>query len=258
MENKQVGKGLQSHALKSMPLYKQLKNQILSNISSGVWKVQDKIPSENELSELYVVSRITVRSAISELVDEGVLIKVHGKGTFVTNKKDKRVFTINLPAFTEMAKENNLVPSRKEVYKEMDTANADDKELLHEEKEVIVLKRVLFGDDMPIMIATDRILPIYKEVLEKSTETNSLNELMMMHGDIDTFVTLSRSVEVCYATPDEAELLETQIGEPLMLIRDLTGRASDSKPLRRTKLLLIAGTSKVEYTMYDKKVGDSH
>ena len=70
-----------------VPLYKQLKDRIKEAILSGELKPNQKIPSELELSQTYQISRITVRNAISELVDEELLEKKQGKGTFVRKRK---------------------------------------------------------------------------------------------------------------------------------------------------------------------------
>lgn len=58
-----------------VPLYKQLKDKIKDAILDGSLKPNQKIPSELELSQTYQISRITVRNAISELVDEELLEK---------------------------------------------------------------------------------------------------------------------------------------------------------------------------------------
>lgn len=70
----------------SKPLYEQLKNIIEEQIISGNWKTGTQIPSEKELSEMYKVSRITVRQAIA-LAERSHLVKrVQGLGTFVAKK----------------------------------------------------------------------------------------------------------------------------------------------------------------------------
>jgi DNA-binding GntR family transcriptional regulator len=66
-----------------LPLYIQIKNHLLTKIESGEYKTGSKIPSENELCEEFNLSRPTVRQAISELVFEGKLQIIKGKGTFV-------------------------------------------------------------------------------------------------------------------------------------------------------------------------------
>ncbi len=68
---------------KKAPLYQQLYDAILNKVRSGEYQVGEKIPSEEQLMTIYGVSRVTVRNAIKQLVDENILIKRHGKGTFV-------------------------------------------------------------------------------------------------------------------------------------------------------------------------------
>jgi len=67
------------------PKYRQLKEYLINLIESNELTRGNKIPSENELAEKFHISRHTVRRAISELVNEGVLITTQGRGTFVSN-----------------------------------------------------------------------------------------------------------------------------------------------------------------------------
>jgi len=66
--------------------YYQLKLLILNNIKKGIWPPDTQLLSENELSKTYKVSRVTVRRAIDEIVREGYLKRIQGKGTFVIEK----------------------------------------------------------------------------------------------------------------------------------------------------------------------------
>ena len=66
-------------------LHKQVENALRQEIESGIWAVGDRIPSEAQLSEKYGVSRVTVRNAISRLVEDGLLVRLQGKGTFVSS-----------------------------------------------------------------------------------------------------------------------------------------------------------------------------
>lgn len=70
------------------PKYQRLKEYIIETIKSRELKPGDKIYSENELADEFGISRHTVRHAIGELVSEGWLYRVHGKGTFVDKRPD--------------------------------------------------------------------------------------------------------------------------------------------------------------------------
>ncbi|MGX8710159.1 GntR family transcriptional regulator [Clostridium sp. KNHs216] len=67
-------------------MFIQLKDTILQKISEGEYKGGDKLPSERELSEMYGISRVTVRQTLNELVKDGVLVKKQGKGNYVAIK----------------------------------------------------------------------------------------------------------------------------------------------------------------------------
>lgn len=73
-----------------IPVYYQLKEDIKKKINEDFWKVGECISSERELSETYGVSRMTVRQALGELVQEEILIREKGKGTFVCEPKVKQ------------------------------------------------------------------------------------------------------------------------------------------------------------------------
>ena len=70
-----------------VPLYQQVKDDIRAAIESGKYKTNEKIPPEPELSAEYSVSRITVRRAVEELCAEGYLVKMQGRGTFVSKRQ---------------------------------------------------------------------------------------------------------------------------------------------------------------------------
>ena len=84
----------------NVPLYSQLKDIIIEKIERGEYSEETKIPSEQELCELYDISRPTVRQAITELTNNGYLYKEKGKGTFVAKSKTK-IDIKNYTGFTD-------------------------------------------------------------------------------------------------------------------------------------------------------------
>lgn len=71
----------------AMPMYMRIQQYIRDQIESGKWESETLIPTEFELMEQFGVSRITVTTALRQLVNEGIIYRVQGKGTFVSNKK---------------------------------------------------------------------------------------------------------------------------------------------------------------------------
>lgn len=86
--------------MSQLPLYEQVKGQLQQKIQSGEYPALSQLPSENELSELFSVSRITIRQALHKLSQDGLIFKVHGKGTFVSKPKAYQNIT-QLQGFAE-------------------------------------------------------------------------------------------------------------------------------------------------------------
>ena len=73
--------------LSPVPLYSQLKELLRTRILDGTYPPLSRMPSEAELGKAFDVSRITVRQALGDLQKEGLIFKIHGKGTFVAKPK---------------------------------------------------------------------------------------------------------------------------------------------------------------------------
>ncbi|MEM7170375.1 MAG: GntR family transcriptional regulator [Pseudomonadota bacterium] len=95
------------------PKYRQLANLMLSEIESGQWKPGDRLPSEAALAERWPASLGTVQKALNHLADSGVVVRQHGRGTFVagaeTPAQDLRYFRFldeggnrHLPVFSHV------------------------------------------------------------------------------------------------------------------------------------------------------------
>jgi DNA-binding GntR family transcriptional regulator len=70
-------------------VYQNLSRQLRSSINEGVYSENDRLPTEAELSEQHQVSRQTVRRAMQELVAEGLVFRVPGRGTFPTPRRGR-------------------------------------------------------------------------------------------------------------------------------------------------------------------------
>src|ERR1043165_1059315 len=70
-----------------IPLYTQIRELLRERILRGDYASHAQMPSENEMVRMFGVSRITVRQALTDLQKEGLIFKIHGKGTFVSKPK---------------------------------------------------------------------------------------------------------------------------------------------------------------------------
>lgn len=73
---------------------------IKEQIDKGILKPKEKLPSENQLSEKYGISRHTIRKAIGILENEGYVVAEHGKGTFVADRRKEKVSSKNIAVVT--------------------------------------------------------------------------------------------------------------------------------------------------------------
>lgn len=93
-----------------IPLYYQLKQQILRHISEGTLQFGDLLPSEAEICEKLKISRPTVRQAMGDLTAEGYLTRQKGKGTFVARPKIQGGFFQKLQSFEEEMRQRGSCP----------------------------------------------------------------------------------------------------------------------------------------------------
>ena len=92
------------------PLYEQLASYIKIQIQAGVLKPGDQTITETNLCSILNISRTTVRQCMDRLVDEGLLVRYRGRGSFIADPKMKR--NINyLYNFTENMRELGAVPA---------------------------------------------------------------------------------------------------------------------------------------------------
>ncbi len=96
----------------AIPLYQQLKDDLREKIKTGALGPDERLPSERELCAQYHVSRMTVRQALAELVNEGLLYRTHGKGTFVARPRIDQEL-VRVTPFESTLRSKGLRPATK-------------------------------------------------------------------------------------------------------------------------------------------------
>ena len=202
-----------------IPLYQQLKNQIITAINHHDLKPGQQIPTETELSEQYHVSRITVRRAIQELVEDGYLYKRQGKGTFVQERKLKRKLT-HLMSFSDACRNNDMVPSTILLEKKKIILHDDDAKAmsLPAHSHGIMIRRLRLADQIPITLECN-IFPYepFSALMEEPMD-GSLYELLRQKYQIAASVTANSYLDVNRADPEMAKLLKINIGDPVFYL----------------------------------------
>ncbi|MCD7736973.1 MAG: GntR family transcriptional regulator [Lachnospiraceae bacterium] len=134
-----------------LPKYCILKRDIIQKIESGEYREGMLIASERELIEQYQFSRITIRKAIDELVNEGYLYRIQGKGTYIKgDAADQNLFCLN--SCTEDVKRLGRTPSKKTVKQEkipVDTKRAKYLDISLGDM-VHMIGRITYADQEPL------------------------------------------------------------------------------------------------------------
>jgi len=76
-----------THDRPNTPIYRQIAYQVIGEIQSGGYQPGDRLPSENQLAAQYGVHRLTIRQALTFVVEQGLAFRHQGKGTFVTEPR---------------------------------------------------------------------------------------------------------------------------------------------------------------------------
>ena len=132
-----------------IPLHAQISNLLEKQIRVGAY--QEKIPSERELMDMYAVSRTTVREAVSKLVNEGKLQKVHGKGTFISKHPPIQEWLTSLNSFTDTVIRTGMNPSSRLLYSGK-LLQQDGVKIFEFNKDAYLIERLRFADNIPVAI----------------------------------------------------------------------------------------------------------
>lgn len=217
-----------------VPKYYQLKEIIRDMIDRGEWGEGQLIPSERELCERYEISRMTARQAVMELVNEGMLYRAQGRGTFVAGRKFQQQ-AARLTSFTQDMLERNMKTLSEVLELEVEGAGPVVSNLLQIRpgENIIRLKRLRHADGKPMAVETSHLrYGIAKGVLDADLAANSLYEVLRGIGlSIDY---AEQSYEATLVNELEAEHLGVPEGSPALLIERIT-YSNEKKPFEYVK-----------------------
>lgn len=219
MNEKKQKKEIDLEVNSFIPLYQQLYDNIRKQISAGVYKPGDKIPSEGDLCKEFNVSRITVRNALNELVKQDILCKKRGKGTYVTIPA-KIEATCAGNSFTNSCHRINAKPSTKIISISIEKAEKHISEALSIEVEdkVICIKRLRLIDDVPVIFEVDYFRIDYMFLLKEDLEDRSLMEVIS--NNISTLPKRVENIfEVKHSTKEYSDNLKCTSNMPLLKVR---------------------------------------
>lgn len=200
-----------------IPLYFQLKELIMSEIKSGNYKSGELIPTEKDFSEIFEISRTTVRQAITEMVQEGWLYRVKSKGTFVSKPKISQSFVQALGSFNDQILKSGRTPKTELLeFKAVTPPEQAAIQLnLQPKEKAVFIHRKRCADDEPIvMVKTYLPYKTCSFVLEHDLEKESLYPILAMHEETHIY-RINRTIEAVDATAYDINNLKIRRGKAI-------------------------------------------
>jgi GntR family transcriptional regulator len=202
-----------------MPLYYKIKEDLVNKIKKE-YRVGDAIPSQDELSEYYHVSRITIRRAVQELVAQGYLTTQQGKRTVVSNPKPSQELNTMI-GWAKTMKKLGLEPETKSV--NIFEADAPDfiAEIIDsgENEKVITVERIRHASGEVFCIMTNYLLKdIVKNIPQEDLKSKSLYEILANNCDVNVTRGIDL-IEAKAASLHEANILNIAEGDPVLSVR---------------------------------------
>ncbi len=200
-----------------LPMYYQLKGLLLRQIRDKALAPGDALPSEMELIDAYEVSRTTVRQAIAELVKDGVIYTIKGKGTFVAKPKIDLRYMNKSESFASQIERSGFKPSTQVVKMELLDAGAEEADALGLElgDKVIRLARLRYADDDPIVYAVSfHPFPLCAFLFEHDLSKQSLYGTLALRKATKV-ARVKRTVEAIAADKSLSQMLKLKKGFPI-------------------------------------------
>lgn len=215
-------------------LYIQLTRLLLEEIRSGKWKLNDRIPSEDELSRTYNISKITVRQAINNLTSDGYLMKIQGKGTFVTSVMPV-VGVAMRTIFTEEMFGKEVKAEKELLFRGIKEPAEDIRSYLKTDGDIYYMLSRRLVNGYPAYV-DESFIPysITPEIDSLDIASASLY-FFLQEKALKKIFKVIQTVEVSRATGDSAQHLDLAEGVSVLVVHRLL-ISSDSTPVAYTRL----------------------
>jgi GntR family transcriptional regulator len=204
------------------PLWIQTAALIRGEIEKGVLKRGARLTPERELCEQLGISRVTLRRALRQLVEEGVLSASHGRGWYITQAAPKKEWPNRLESFSETAARMGLRTHSTVLRAESGTATLDEAEQLGIAPGTVLfrLERVRFLEGVAIAIDLTRVpLALVPRIDQVDFAARSLYSTLSEAG-IEP-MRADSTIEAAKADERTAGLLKIGVGDPLLVMWQL-------------------------------------
>lgn len=212
---------------KKVPVYIAMHNELRQKVLSKEWVKGQKIPSERDLATEFNVSRMTARQAVSSLVEEGLLERRQGAGTFVASDKVREKLS-GIPSFTETIEKLGKKPSSKLIsfYTKYASESEAEKLQINQHEEVIVMERIRYADNEPICF---EVATIPYHIVSELNKEDLKQHLYRSLADIGYQVARAEQViSATWASEHVAEMLNVKRESPILRLKQVSYTQEDN------------------------------
>lgn len=193
--------------------YLEIQQDIMNKIETKTYAVGAIIPSETQLAKQYQVSRPTVRQAISQLVEQGILERKRKRGTLVCPPKIDQNFAQKIDRFDADIKRQGHISETKVLFFKKEIASEEIQKVLHTD-EVYKLVRLRYVDHEPNVFVTTyapcHLFPMFEHC---DFSKHSFYDMCEQAGH--GIASITRKLEVVCADETLADLLQIHVQDPL-------------------------------------------
>lgn len=242
----------------NLPLYYQIMSMIKRGVAIGTLKPGDLLPTEEQFCKRFDVSRTTIRQAFTALVKEGFIVRVQGKGTFISQQQKLDRKMDNIYSFTHQMKNLGLKASSKIIKLEKILPEEDLRRLfaLNPNEYVYKIVRLRLASGQPILLETT-FLPasLVKDLGEKIKENTSLYDLLYENG-LELFEA-RETYESVLIVGEESRLLQCKNNTTGFFI-ERTARLKNDQIYEFTQSIMRGDRSKIVINLHQDSCTVNH
>lgn len=224
----------------TLPIYKQIQNELIEKIENGDFLPNEQIPSERELAETFSVNRLTVSKAINHLEEMGYLYRVHGKGTFIKGGVSKIVLGTRSRGqnggFTAVAKSAGFIVNSKVIYCGNVTGYSSmcSRLRISLDEPIFALHRIRYNDEAPVLVEYTYVPAAYfSEIENQDFSKVSLYDFMDKHNMMP--IDFSQKLVITKCPKREMKLLKIEDENEAVFSFEYLGRNAKGEVVEYTR-----------------------
>lgn len=200
-------------------LYVQVIERLKKDIENGVFKENERFPSEFELAKNLGVSRATLREALRLLEEERIIVRKHGVGTFVNPRPLFTSGIEQLSSVSKMIRDAGMEPGT--IFMDVEESTISEEMISKfdssDTEKLITIKRVRTADGEPVVYCIDHVLAKHLPTRTEELLNESIFDAIEKSGDIYISQAVAQIEPVGY-DEEASEILRCGVDIPILVL----------------------------------------